>query len=693
MASRQNNPTKMLNHQHTDWIFCQPRPVISPGLSPSTPTRRPSKTSTGSLTGARRRNSLKRLSVRTRFGRPPPLPPPPQMLSKAVQSLQMLRDDLAMLTGSHFVKAINTISTQTIEQDELLYGSTVSVASTSKRHSRIPVRLNRCKREKEQKDPTTKAVPSGAFNPLQSPPSPQPPQSQPPQPQQQPPPPRELYYNFSKCNIFSVKTAPIFEVQLQLIDSLSDRSVTVRPSVVRMTASYIVCEVNVLSCPEIKSRTIDVDSTLEDWKPNLADVSIVTGPKQTQKRKSIVKRNKSPKSNDRDGSRKGRESSQSSRSSSEEAIVVVDHSDKVKRTKTSAKRSKSKKTGSDKHNAKSSAHDGGGGKAGESSDPQGEETAINNRVHFSPQVTSSGGCQTNTVEADPSSTAEGTAATAEELELVQRVAEQAISSIAKSVVQGLQRRYPGNDVKATASAGNYSNNQKPTSKSLNGSSNSLQSSSRPQFSLAANNNDGGDDDQYSAYRRNPSQSSDASVLPGSARYGLSTTSFYETYRSAAMSSKSRKELDNRYSHSMHGGIWGSPSSTGGAGGGNGWYYGGSYADSGYYDEMPYRVNPYSSGGCGCSGNARQRSSIGISPSSHYYQEPIRYSRPSDRFSVSGRGTGLSGESLLQKTAFPKSSALRDSKTDDQEMKRDSETSVISSPSEFYNKSSRGVQTI
>lgn len=647
LGYKRNKLTTKSPHQHpSDRVFSESpssagsQHLVEAGLtcsvaaaaaaaSSSPPTRRLSAGSSaaGKGTPVAHRVSVRRLNARSRLGRPPPL-----VLSKAVQSLQMVRDDLAKLASSSCpLKPVNTISTQTLEQDEQS-GSATSMIS--RRHSRIPVRQYRIKRDKERST-GPKEEPSGAV---------QVPEEVPGEV------PEGLYSSYSKCNVFSVVTISVSASKLQTIESTSTISVSIKPNV-EIREFCTVSQANVLACPEFKFKTVDVDTTLENWRPNLAELSIVTEPKKTtrQKRKVSSKAGKS-KSRDKKGCWKKVKSRESVCSTSDKT-GSVDSPDKEKSScKYSSRRKGSdiKTSSRSKADAKSSAsNDTGGVKSEGGISCTGTTSGSNCRVHFSPQLTSS--CRPTT-KATAAAADEGERGKAESVssdkdstmtvsklpEIIKRVTDQAITSIAKSVMLGLPRQLPINTHQSTSLPTNRH------SSTLLANSGSFQLSPRPQppqtmSSLSIN------DDTYGLHRRNPSQLSLSSMLSSHTLYSQKASNRYKYRSSAPPLSKTRKDFDNRHSQTS---TWKQPKEA---------WYNDSATDSDYLDDSrryqsssDRAAHSFTRGRNWMRPHSRKRahkvstadvSSYDMpSSSSIYIPEPMKYSRPSQRFSVKGIGS-------------------------------------------------------
>lgn len=616
--------------QPSDRVFDEsPSPPASPHLveaglacgvaaasssSPSPPTRRLSGGSSAAGKGAAaHRISVRRLNARSRLGRTPPL-----VLSKAVQSLQMVRDDLAKLAAASCpIKPANTISTQTLEQNELSGSATSMIL---KRYSRIPVRQDRIKKDKEL-GTGSKEEPAGVVKVS-----------------------GELYASYTKCNVFSVVNISVSASKLQTIDSTSKLSVSVKPSVERREFCT-VSKANVLACPEFKFRTVNVDTTLENWRPNLAELSVVTEPKTTRQKKKASPKTVKSKSKDKDCWKKGRSRGDSTNNS--DKTSPVDSSDKEKSSGKSSNRKKesdSKTSSRSKTDAKpgSAGNDAGGSKP-EGISCSGMNSGSNCRVHFSPQLTSSRsptkavdeGGKTESVVSDKDST--GTLSKLPDI--IKRVTDQAITSIAKSVMLGLPRQLPSNDTHQTTSP--TSNGHGST---LLANSGSFQLSRQPPpltvSALSIN------EDSYAPHRRNPSQLSVSSLLSSHhAQYSPKASSRYKSYRSSAPPlSKTRKDFDNRHSQT-----WKLPKDA---------WYRDSATDSEYLDDSSRRyssgsdrtalsfarshswMRPHSRKRTHRTSTADVSGWAGPSSSTLYLSEPMKYSRPSQRFSVNSSSAGL-----------------------------------------------------
>lgn len=566
-------------------------------------------------------------AIETRFGRAR------KNLSKTVHSMQLMRSDLGEQTDSMGLKSLQSIATQTIESDEIT-GENIgnAAAEAYRRLSRIPVPREKLITPRD-KTPVQTCVTSNSSEP---------------------------YSKFALGNVYSLMTMSVSETKLEEIRSSSSISVTVRP-VVEAQESCTVMDVNILRLAEIRSKELDIDRTLENWKPTTAEVSLVPDEKPKLKtKKSIVKKERTkvvekPKKEDW--------------KSTTENVPIIDLDKEAFKVPVSKSRNTSEKRSSQREHSGDRTTNRNEEKEGEKHiDSPGSGSGSNFRVRFSPQLTTpaastsgSRGKFSSTLNKMVSPTASKTSIP-KYPELVKRVTDKAITSIAKSVILGLpaqtMSRYEPHptisryEPHATMSFSNY--RLPMPSPSFSGNYRPYPNYSRmPPMTMSSMNVH--HDDTNMGFRlpsRNASQVSLSSMMnfpnaSGSLIGGMHSSGRFPYYSShnrmmsAHSMQKSRKEFDNRYllhHHLHHSNMWDTPPSQGPAPK-NPWLRDSSYVYNMHSGEYGPRPGPSAANSQFWLRYQQLKSknvpwSTTSSSSSIYSpQGPSKYDRPSQRFSL------------------------------------------------------------
>lgn len=614
--------------------------VMNRGSTVTSPTRRISAASSLQSRIAARRVSLNRQHIESRFGKAR------KNLSKTVHSMQLMHTDLSQQQTDRLLQSIATQTNESDESSNEIVG--ISAAEAASRYSRIPVPREVKLLNTRNKIPVpvcatrSSAVASGTAG------------------------------KFALGNVYSLMTMSVSETKIEEIRSSSSISVSVRP-VLEAHESCTVSDVNILRLGEVRSKEVDIDRTLENWKPTTAEVSLVSAEKPKAKsKKSIVKKDKTKsrsreaskerlKERSNDGSKeRSKERTKEVKPRKEERqqpppmkVPVIDldkqafHVPLIKSRSPSEKRSSRREQNNDLSTIRNEEKN-----TEKHLESSGSGSGSNFRVRFSPHlitpatstVSSRGKFSNRVISPTHSSTS-----IPKYPELVRRVTDQAITSIAKSVILGLPPKTLSRfDQHPTSSFSSYHlPNPSPT---LSGGNyrQSFQNYSRmPPMTMSSMNVH---DDPISGYRlpsRTASQLSISSLMnypsaTGSLAGGLHSSGRYPFYSSRMMSShsmpKSRKDFDNRYAfhhHLHHSNIWdSSPASQAPR---NSWIRDSTSAynmHSGEYETTtsgpPYWTRYQKTKGMKNNGSYTPTSS---SSSLYAPLAPPKYDRPSQRFSL------------------------------------------------------------